>query len=163
MQINHVHSGVHSDLPLGGKRGEPASAASSSLVQNLAALCETPAAMTEALGDLLSQYDVTDITPRELSEMLQKMHKNGLITEEELQDFSLIRVDLERDQIGPDDSVDLVDYYTKKLATLSQQLDASETADGQPSADVVQRRLAWLEKIALIQASPDQIGLDAVA
>ena len=163
MQINTVRSGVYPDPMTPGKRSEPTEATGEGLLKSLTSLSESPSAATTALREILAEYDVTDITPREFSKMLHKMHKSGIITEDELKDLSLIRVDLDRDGIDPDESINLADYYANKLRKQPPAFDVSELSGDEPSPEVLQRRLDWLEKFALIQSSSDVVGLDAVA
>jgi hypothetical protein len=163
MQINTVRNGLYPDPTAPGTRSEPIEAAGQQPPTSLTALSTGPSAPTTALREILAQYDVTDITPREFSEMLHKMHKGGIISEEELKDLSLIRVDLDRDGIDPDESIDLVDYYSDKLRKQTPDVDPSTPSADEPSPDGLKRRLNWLEKLALVQASPDDVDLDEVA
>ena len=91
------------------------------------------------------------------------MHKNGIISDDEFKDLSLIRTDLEGDQVDPDDSINLVEYYANKLRKQPEDIDASNLTNNETPPEALRRRLDWLEKIALVQSSPDEIGLDAVA
>jgi hypothetical protein len=164
MRINNIRSGVYSDATTLGKKSESTEAKAQGLLKNLASLSETSSgASNTALREILAEYNVTDITPRRFSEMLQKMNKSGIITEDEFKDLSLIRTDLESDQVDPDDSINLVDYYANKLRKQPEDGDASNLSGNEPSPETLRRRLDWLEKITLIQSSPEAVGLDAVA
>ena len=163
MQINTVRNGLYPDPTTPGKRNEPIEATGERSATSLSALLSSPSATTSALGEILARYDVTDITPREFSEMLHRMHKGGVITEDELKDLSQIRVDLDRDGIDSDESINLVDYYANKLRKQPLDFDATTLSGDEPSPEVLQRRLGWLEKLALVQSSPDDVELDEVA
>ena len=163
MQINTVRNGLYPDPAMPGTRSEPIEASGQQPATSLSVLSATPSTSTAALREILAQYDVTDITPREFSEMLHKMHKSGVIAEDELKDLSLIRMDLDRDGIDPDESIDLVDYCANKLRKPPPDFDTSTLSGDETSPEVLQRRLAWLEKLALVQSSPDDAELDAVA
>ena len=116
-----------------------------------------------ALSQILSRYDVTDITPGDFSEMIQKLFEAGAISDEELQQLAAVRHDLEVDGMDPDDSLDLIEYYARKIEKLQSRL---EGTDGPPGPDEqlgpLLRRLDWIEKFALVQSSSGAFGLDAM-
>jgi hypothetical protein len=128
-----------------------------------------PGDATPLLREILARYDVTNISPREFSEMIRDLHEAGALTGEEFQELSLIRVDLDLQQVDPDETLDLVDFYLDKLVELRRSLDdfesgADRLADSQPSQVAsVERRLRWLEKLAAIHTGTDAAGLDALA
>ena len=128
-----------------------------------------PAGASPVLRQIVAEYDVTDISPREFSEMIHKLHEAGALSDQELQELSQIRVDLDLQGVDPDETLNLVDFYLSKLQELHPSPDDSAGAGGSvaagqlPQAVSVERRLAWLEKFAAIQAGPDRAGLDALA
>ncbi len=150
------------------KRSEPAEAAPAKPAETPAAQPAPVARNTAALREVLAQYDVTDISPRQFSEMIQKLYLAGALSSEEFQELSLVRMDLDLDGVGPNESLDLVDYYADKLGELRrgaqqmQQAAASVPAGRLPPLADVGRRLGWLEKFALIQSSPEAAGLDTL-
>lgn len=111
-----------------------------------------------ALREILSRYDVTDISPRKFSEMLQSLRTAGAITEEQFQDLSAIRTELDLQGFDPDENLDLVRFYTEKLEDACQ-------ADGEVpvGAAAVERRLEWLQKFAMMQSVPETAGVDWMA
>ena len=129
----------------------------------------TAAASTSAsrLREILAGYDVTNITPKTFSEMLQKLQQSGLLPDKDLQELSQIRTDLEHDGIGADQHVNLLDIYAKKLKAAEQDASGSEdklaAADAQGSTASLRRRLDWLEKFAAIHASPEASTINALA
>ncbi|MBN2023215.1 MAG: hypothetical protein JW809_10540 [Pirellulales bacterium] len=144
------------------KRAEQGEAPAPSLL-NVASAWPAAGEAADALREILGKYDVTDITPREFSEMLHELQKTGAVPEGILQELALIRVDLEQDGIDPDESLDLVAYYTDKLAA-RRKGDAlgSILQQDEPSSSVLAERLEWMEKFALVHADPD-VGLDTTA
>ena len=163
MQISNVSAG-YTDSPALGRQGEtierlgtrPADAA------RLKTTASSPG-QTSALGEILARYDVTDISPTEFSEMIQKLYEAGSLSEAELQQLAVIRLDLEAAGVEPDESIDLLDFYTRAIKKLQRRTDQPET----PMKEARQftamlRRLDWMEKFALIQSAPDAVGLDAV-
>ncbi len=109
------------------------------------------------LKEILTGYDVTDITPKAFSEMLQKLQESGLIPSKDLHELSQIRTELDQQGVASDQHVNLVEMYTKKLQ------DAEKAAKTPAATASVQRRLDWLEKFATIQASHDAATIDTLA
>ena len=123
---------------------------------------------TPTLREILARYDVTDISPRGFSEMIQKLHQAGALTDEQFQELSLVRLDLDLDDVAPDENLNLIDYYADKLSELQHGLEDAGNRLGSPAGDppppaAVQRRLAWLQKLTAIQSAPDALGLDQSA
>ena len=151
-----------------GKLGQPQEAAQAQLLQAPAAAAG-PVGATSVLQEILAEYDVTSISPREFSEMIRELHEAGALADEEFQDLSLIRVDLDLQRIDPDETLNLVDFYLTKLRELHCSVDGSDSAGGSlaagplPQVASVERRLQWLEKFAAIQAGPDGAGMNALA
>jgi hypothetical protein len=167
MQISNVLAG-HPDPAALAKRGEGVEAAAgrppkagNPRVGTLPA--PSAAATTTAMAEILSHYDVKDISPAKFSEMIQKLFEAGTLSENDLQQLAAIRLDLDLDGVGTDESIDLLEFYSQKIKTVQQRLsDADTPAAGQQLGPLL-KRLDWLEKFALIQSAPDAVGLDAVA
>jgi len=125
--------------------------------------------ITSVLREIAAEYDVTDISPRDFSEMIGKLYEAGALSDQQHQDLSQIRADLDIAGVDPDETLNLVEFYVDKLRELCGSLDeaevggASVSARALPEAISAQRRLAWLEKLAAIQAEPDSAGLDTTA
>ena len=162
MHIPSIFAG-YSDLAPFGKNKEAADAAGGRAPEAAEARGST-SATTAAAAEILSRHDVTDITPTEFSMMIQKLYEAGAISEGELQQLTAIRHDLDTEGVEPDESLDLLDFYTRRIREAERHL---EDIDGQPASHQqlgpFLRRLDWLEKFALIQSAPDAIGLDAIA
>ena len=113
-----------------------------------------------AVRQILSQYDVTSISPRQFSEMLQKLHQSGAITDQQFQDFSQVRSELDQAGVEPDEKTDLVRFYTKRLDQArdsgKEALDKTGTLPAGQTAMIssIEQRLQWLQKVATIQADP---------
>jgi len=151
-----------------GKRHQPREAAAGQTPETPATQASQTAG-NAVLQEILASYDVTDMSPREFSEMLQKLYEAGALTDQELQELSLIRVDLDLEGVDPDKTLNLVDFYVEKINELSQSLDDVEDPAGLLLSDrsarlaPVKRRLEWLQKLAAVQSAPDGVGLDALA
>ena len=162
MQINHVSAG-YSDPATLGKSADSAEAAGTLKIAVAESNVPTADARTAALREILAKYDVTDISPDEFSEMIQKLYESGAISESELQQLAAIRLDLAAEDLDPDSSIDMLEFYAEKVLKLQRRYD---DGDGPPTQDrqlgPVLRRLDWIEKFALVQSNPEGIGLDTV-
>ncbi len=119
---------------------------------------------TAALYEVLRKYDVTDITPTEFTEMLQKLYDTGAISESEMQQLAAVRLDMDTAGVEPDESISLLEFYAEKIEKTQRGLadrNDDEVIPGRQELGPILRRLDWIEKLALIQSSPDSIGLDA--
>jgi hypothetical protein len=128
----------------------------------------TPAAAPGSqLRDILAQYDVTKISPQGFSDLLQRLYQSGLLADKDYQDLSMIRLDLDRDGVSPNEQVNLVETYTKKLKSLEQDSKEMEeklgTAGVRAMDATLRRRLDWLQKFAALHASPDAATINALA
>jgi len=120
-----------------------------------------------AVCKVLADYDVTDISPHEFSEMIHQLRKLGAISDQQLRDLAMVRLDLDREGIDPEESIDLVDFYADKLRQLLWDFGDRDRFNGSASSAKssvaeVRHRLEWLEKLALIQSDPNVIGLDTL-
>ena len=166
MQITSVLGG-YADATASGRRPEAVQRPGTGPADTLAGrgLSGPPGA---ALRTIMADYDLTRISPQHFSEMLERLRDGGVLTDEEFTQLAQIRLDLDREGIDADESVDLVDFYGRRTQHLARQM-------GDPPGDVpgraalgqslaaAQRRLDWLQKLALVHSSPESIGLDALA
>lgn len=116
-----------------------------------------------SLLEILKEYDVTHITPRQFSQMLQKLRESGNITEQEYAELAQIRRDLLEAGIEADEPVDLLDFYQKLIRKLQlmQSLGTAESTDDlQTSLQRAEKHLKWLEKISTLRG---ELGTDAWA
>ena len=111
-----------------------------------------------AARNVLETYDVTKITPRQFTEMIQRLFDARAISQQEFDQLAAIRLELDVAGIDPDQSVDLLQFYRDKIEETQRQ-------GGRDAAvpDALRHRLDWIEKFALVQASPEAFGLDALA
>jgi hypothetical protein len=148
-----------------GKRCQPQESPASQPLESRAMPGPTTAATT-AFRQMAAPYDVTEISPRKFSEMIQKLYDAGLLNDQEFQELSLIRVELDSDRVEPDEAVNLVDFYLDKLRELRETIEeasGSLPASGQSRLVSIARRLQWVEKFAAIQSAGEEAGLDALA
>lgn len=136
---------------------------------------ETPGNEAVPLGnrrefhEILSQYDVRKITPRELTQLAQELRNAGEIDDATFRDLAAVRLELDRAGAPVDQPVDLIEVLADRLADRQRSLDAltrerPEDAAGAAAArqarDDAARRLQWIQKFALVQAG-GSIAVDA--
>ncbi len=109
-----------------------------------------------AIRNVLQTYDVTEITPKQLTEMIQRLFDVGVITQQELEQLAAIRLDLDLAGIDPDESIDLLQFYRQKVADLHRRRSEISAVP-----DALRRRLDWIEKFALVQDASGLAGLDS--
>lgn len=163
MQIRSASAG-HSDPAALAKPGETIEPGGSPRAKAGQQITPSATGAATAMAEILSRYDVMDISPEEFSQMVQKLFESGTISEQEMQQLAAIRLDLDLDGLKPDESTDLLEFYARRIKKAQGRLSDSdgEAAGGKQLAPLLSR-LDWLEKFALIQSAPEAIGLDAVA
>ncbi len=170
MQINSIMN-RYSDPTPGGKRGEAVESGSIGTLEGFEPVIESGDAKTLALRKVLSEYDVTDITPREFSEMIHQLHKEGLISDDLFGQLGMVRGELDRAGIDADESVDLLAFHEKRLMDLRLEslspLKQDDKTDGDEKSveaerGIIKERLDWLSKMAVAQEAPEMVGLNAV-
>jgi hypothetical protein len=163
MQISNVISGL-SDPTSWGKKGEAAVQTGASAIKSIDSQVQTNSNAQKASADILRQYDITNITPTAFSQMIQKLYKAGAISEKNYQELSAVRGDLEKAGVEPDESVNMMEFYSDKVSKAQKALsDTLADASSQQSLGSDMHRLDWMQKFAAIQANPDAVGLDVAA
>ncbi len=159
MQINNISSGIASASGLvqaARSSGKKVATAVNSGIQAVAAA-------GAAFRDIVSQYQVTNMSPQALSEMLQKLRSAGVINETEYQDLSAMRSDLESEGISSDKATNLIDFYSNRLEKLRKEQTSTSDSTTQTAIATAQRRLEWLKKVEAIRSSLASVGLDKTA
>lgn len=121
-----------------------------------------------ALRDVLSRYDVTHISARDFSQLLQELKQSGAITSDDMEELSLVRLELDRQGFDPDELLNLPELLQRKLQTQERELSRAEEKQGRPidRSSVLQttlRQIDWISKFALIHQSGGYQSLNAVA
>ena len=122
-------------------------------------------ASSAAAQRIVSQYDVTDISPQSFSQMLQKLRQAGSLSGQDYQALSSIPGEVQKSGIAPDDSVNLLQLYAAKVQGLARQSKSAAGAtarSGDAQAAAVRRQWQLLQKMATIQ-SGSGAGLSAAA
>jgi hypothetical protein len=153
-----------SQLAQVARSGKAAAGAALAAGAGAAGLSPANGATSDAMRQVVSGYDVTDISPQGFSEMLQKLRQSGTLSDKDYQDLASIRTDLEQAGTAPDKHVNLVDLYTKKLLGVRAQAAATPpTAPQQAAAASTQRQLDWLQKFSQLRSGQSPTGVNAVA
>ena len=156
MQISQLLAG-YPDQASTGKRNDRVETDGSQSVDHLQQPPALSNGLTAMLREIAARYNVTEITPREFSDMLDALHQAGTLDDEQLQQLSRVRIDLDLENIDSDEEVDLVDFYADKLDELMR----AENGGRSPEIGRTEQLLGWMEKFAVVQSSADVLGLDA--
>ena len=95
-----------------------------------------PPSASSAMREIVSRYDMTDITPNDFSNMIQQLYAKGAISPKDMQELSAVRGDLEAAGVGADESVNLEDFYQQRLA--NAKANAAQAADPAAAAANIQ-------------------------
>ena len=170
MQINSLLQGYQDPLGL-GKGMERAAAGAKAAVGTLARGVLSNSS-NSAAAEIASQYDVTNISPQQYSQMIQKLHDAGTLNDREFRDLAQLRVQLDSAGVKAATPVNLLQFCSGKLSEVQQKLQTANQSDAtdlvaigglQHSAASTAQRLEWLEKLSLLHNTPGLAGVDAVA
>jgi hypothetical protein len=129
-----------------------------------AANAQSAPASQGSLRPLLSDVDLRNTSPRELSRLAHRLFAAGVITAGEFQELTSIRAELEAAAVAPDQKVDII-------GRLTEQLDQSQSAPSHDSpaadyrADQTRRQLDLLARLSTLrtaQAAGHRQTVDAV-
>ena len=124
----------------------------------------SPLTLTAAMRDVVSQYDMTDITPSDFSKLVQQLTEKGAISQKDAQELSSVRVDLENAGVNGDDSVNLLGFYQQQIAKAQAAAAASpKSAAAKAGLAALTGRLNWLQKFAAVGREGSSSGVNAVA
>jgi hypothetical protein len=160
MKIGNLISSL-SDASSLTKRNGTAAAASSG--QAAATASQDGISNSAAARNIIAQYDLTSISPNEFSQMIQKLTDAGAISQKDQQDLSGVRTDLAAAGIQPDETTNLMDFYTKKIQETQEQTAGEEPATQQQQLSPLLQRLDWVEKINAMKTQPENAGISALA
>ncbi len=162
MQINNILAGYHDPTTV-SRRSESGETSAATTDATAKTSSTSSANGNAALGEILSQYDVTNITPLEFSDMIHQLFNQGVIDENELQQLVAIRQDLDAAGVDNDEPVNLLEFYEERIEELQELREDDELPNADQQIAPLLRRLDWVEKFAVIQSAPDAAGINAVA
>ncbi len=160
MQIKNILARLSDPTRFGQHRDNADAAGKKAVDASTTGVGSSPS--SSRLREILAGYDVTNISPKAFSELLQKLQQSGLISDKDLQELSQIRSDLDREGVGPDQRVNLLDSYAKRIQA-AEQSDAVQAPGIESTAPSLRRRLEWLQKFAAAHASPEAATINALA
>jgi hypothetical protein len=166
MQIKNILSRI-SDMTRVGLNREPSESAARRAIETPAAARVAESAAQAKLREILAGHDVTNITPKAFSGLLQELQQASILPDRDLNELFQIRADLDQEGIAPDQRVNLLEMYARRVkqaerdaAELQERLGATSA---QALMDSLRRRLSWLEKFATIHAAPDGAAVNTLA
>ena len=130
MKIPNLLSGAGDAATRAKQTQSAATVAAATTAASAAAL---PSA-SSAMRDIVSRYDMTDITPNDFSSMIQQLFAKGAVSAKDMQDLSSIRADLEAAGVSADQSVNLQEFYQQRLGTA--KTDAAQSPDPAAAANI---------------------------
>ena len=162
MQVSNVLSGLSnaSALANGKQPGSVGGQAATAAAQAGGVPNATSAA---AVQGILSQYDMTHITPNEFSQMVQKLAAAGAISPQDQQTLAGVRGDLDAARVGADEATNLIDFYNEKVQDVQAQTKNADPTTQQQQLTPVMQRFEWLQKLQVMKNQPAATGLSALA
>lgn len=123
---------------------------------------------SEELRDILAHYDMKNISPREFSELVQKLKESGAISETDYQELALVRLELDQQGIDPDGPLDLVKHLQERLQHEEKDLRKQEARQSTPidrreALAATLRQIEWIQKFDIVNRSDAYQPLDAFA
>ncbi len=111
---------------------------------------------SESFRRILERYDVRNISLREFSALVQELQAAGAISDADLAELALIRLEIENACADPDEALNLIAIVEEKLREREEELNWRKRTEGadavnrQISLRPIERQLAWLRKFAAI-------------
>jgi hypothetical protein len=162
MDIHRILSS-YASTPGASPKSAPLAPAQS-LVDNSA----VSAPVSSSFREILARYDVHHISPREFSELVQKLFEAGEIGQTDVQELSLLRLELDKSQADADQPLDLVKFLEDKLRGQEDEISRLNRRHPEQAIDrgvalgSTRRQLEWVEKFAAVQAGRFHDALDQV-
>jgi hypothetical protein len=151
----------------GGSDGSPSPAG----IAELGYDDESTVESSSGFHQILSEYDMESITPKQFGELIQRLHQAGAINDGELRQLAKIRTELEQSAVAADEPINLVRFLQRSEAAAQSRYDLlqqqgngdAETTDAAKNAWEESRdRLQWVRKFALVHEA-GSAGIDAGA
>jgi hypothetical protein len=160
MNIQRILSGYESGA-LAPRRNEPQSSGEPS---HDATAPSTQ--VSSKFREILARYDMRNISPRDFSELVQKLFDSGEIGQAEVQELSLLRLELDKSHADADQPLDLVKLVQDKLRQQEDEINRlnrrrpEQPIDRDAALRLTRRQLEWVEKFASVQAGRFHDALD---
>jgi hypothetical protein len=111
---------------------------------------------------------VHQISPREFSELVQKLFEAGEISQADVQELSLLRLELDKRHTDADQPIDLVRFIQDQLREQESEINRQnrrhpeQPIDRDAALRLTRRQLEWVEKFAAVQAGRGSEAIDQV-
>ncbi|HEX3657878.1 MAG TPA: hypothetical protein VHY91_16855 [Pirellulales bacterium] len=115
-----------------------------------------------AFRQVVSQFDMHDISPREFSSLVQQLSSAGAISASDQQELNQMRVQMDLSGAPPDEPLDLVKFFQKQAQGVSDVAANNSSSETSDYTNTSQRQLEWAQKFATIQSSSSQEGVNTV-
>lgn len=119
---------------------------------------------SDAARDIISRYDVHQITPRDLANLLHELSDAGAIDDRQLRDLAALRLELDRQHADADEPIDLRDWVAQQLKDVESELsrvDLNPDRGGRQEQlarrDQLRSQLEWVDRLAIVQ-NGDQVN-----
>jgi hypothetical protein len=172
MQIGKLNLGQLAAPIFGSKRESQPGGVSETDRATATEIPETNLVQVTTYREILSKYDVTNITPQQFSQLLRELHSAGAITDDELRELAAVRYELDRADVQSDDPVNLVELFTARLNRLvesannvatEREVSEQSPADREQAITLAERQLQWLQKFAALHADTARESLNTLA
>jgi hypothetical protein len=161
MNVSNVIGGLRSAASrLTHNGGLNIKAAQRAVTAELQARLAAPAA---AARQVLSQYDMTNITPNNMANLVQQLSAKGAISPKDAQQLAAIPGELQNAGVGPNDSVNLLQFYQEQLSKVQSTAAQSPSAAADTSVSQLIGRMQSLARLAAARYPGGQGGVNAVA
>jgi len=126
---------------------------------------------SDGFHQILADYDMQSITPRQFGELVERLHQSGAIDDAELRQLTRVRTELEQAGIRPDTPIDLIAYLEREEAAAQSRVDLLRqdiSSDGatneaaQAALEESRQQLQWVRKFAVVHDA-GSTGIDAGA
>ena len=113
---------------------------------------------TSLVADIVGDYDLRRITPREWNELVSRLDSSGQLDDQDRSDLLAVGRALEAAGYRPEERVDLLEFINRKLTDAQGQYaqaqesgDATQLATARHMADALVRQTEWLQRITMTQ------------
>ena len=117
----------------------------------------------------IAGYDVHEISPREFSELIEKLYDSGAISRAEFDELKRVRHELDADGFDPSEALDLLVIFKDKLARLGAEpvtdeasLRGNTSEEQNAEAALARQHVNWIYRLAAMQ-SGRSTSIDALA
>jgi hypothetical protein len=167
MQISNLLNPFQAQTGFRAAQSTPA-LDSSSATNQIAPETTATGGLQSTFRDILSPYDVAEISPRQFSALAQQLFQSRAISADDLRELTQMRAQIDQQHPDPDQPVNLLEFFGQKLqeqtlaATEQEQSGKPITAADRAKLTMAQRQFGWVYKFNTVQSDSSTEALDAV-